>query len=636
MATAKSPLPASGKNGKTDGGGPHPAVSVAGQRRSAYRRKIILKTHLSPGDLCTLTAAIESLHATYPGQFLTDVRTSCDDLFKYNPRITKLTDAEAETIEMHYTDMVNCSDTVPNTFLRGYCYDLGKKLGLPLELTTNRPQIYLATDEQAANPMAGPGGKGPSRYWLVTAGIKKDFTLKQWPVEYYQQVVDHFRSKIQFVQIGSDEHDHPKLDGVINLVGQTDVRQLVQLVYHAQGALGPITLLQHLCAAFEKPYMALLGGREPVIWTQYPLQTTFHTLGKLPCCRTRSCWRSRVVRLNDGSEQDNSLCDSPVVDMQRPVGKCMAIIKPQEVIRGIEAFYDGGVLEYADAAAPPVPLPHIVNPDSSASTPHDDNEPPFEIVAYSAWGFDVNIMPAWTNRDWMDATDKGFAYHCLPMVMANQSGWFVLAPHSVTAEWNGGPAVTDLKLEIVGEPKSVQALSSVGSGILTWTIPYVFRTPPGWNLLCRGPANLVKDGICPLEGLVETDWSFASFSMNWKFTRPGKCEFKEGEPIAMLVPFRRCDLEAFRPRFAELKESPELDQGYSTWIKSRQDFWAAQNRGDPQALRQRFQKHYTRGCTNKGIYFADHQKARELATFVKPPAAAESDGTREKDDRIRQ
>lgn len=605
-----------------------PVPSTGEPQRHPDPRKIILKTHLSPGDLCTLTAAIESLHATYPGRFLTDVRTSCDDLFKYSRRITKLTDAEAETIEMHYTDLVNRSDDVPNSFLRGYCYDLGKKLGIPIELTTNRPQIYLSTDEQAANPMVGPGGKGPSRYWLVTAGIKKDFTLKQWPLEYYQQVVDHFRGKLQFVQVGSDEHDHPKLEGVINLVGQTDIRQLIQLVYHAQGGLGPITLLQHLCAAFEKPYMALLGGREPVIWTQYPIQTTFHTLGKLPCCRTRSCWRSRVVRLNDGCEQDNSLCDSPVLDMQRPVGKCMAIIKPQDVIRGIETLYEGGALVYADAelVPPRAPVTPATELEMHASNSTNNEPPAAEIVAHSAWGFGVKIVPAWTNRDWMDASDKGFAYHCLPMVMANQSGWFVLAPHDVTAEWNGGPALTDLKVEIAGEPSSVQALSSVGSGIVTWTIPYVFRTPPGWNLLCRGPANFVRDGIFPLEGLVETDWSFASFSMNWKFTRPGRCEFKEGEPIAMLVPFRRRDLEAFRPRFAELKENPELDQGYSTWIKSRQEFWEAQRRGDADALRQRFQKHYTRGYSNKGAYFADHQKSRELAEFSKPSASSERAG----------
>ena len=51
-----------------------------------------------------------------------------------------------------------------------------------------------------------------------------------------------------------------------------------------------------------------------------------------------------------------------------------------------------------------------------------------EIVAYTAWGYGVELVPAWLKRDWMDLTDFRFAYHCLPMTLANQSGWFVIAP----------------------------------------------------------------------------------------------------------------------------------------------------------------------------------------------------------------
>lgn len=310
-------------------------------------RDVILSTKLSPGDVCTLTAAIESLHATYPGEFRTDVRTPCNELFEHNPHITPLDDAEAEVIPMHYTELINCCDARPNAFLRGYCHDLGRRLNVPLDLTTNRPHIYLSDEEKIwMNQIKEHFTGQDTKFWLMNAGIKKDFTLKQWPVEYYQEVVDHFRGKVQFVQVGSSDHDHPTLRGVINLVGGTDLRQFVRLCYHAQGGIGPITLLQHLCAAFERPYIAILGGREPVSWTQYPIQTTIHTVGRLPCCRTRSCWRSRAVALGDGSEQDKNLCESPVLGLERPVGKCMAIIRPVEVIRAIETCYDGGALTY--------------------------------------------------------------------------------------------------------------------------------------------------------------------------------------------------------------------------------------------------------------------------------------------------
>jgi hypothetical protein len=241
--------------------------------------------------------------------------------------------------------------------------------------------------------------------------------------------------------------------------------------------------------------------------------------------------------------------------------------------------------------------------------------PSLEIVAYSAWGFNVPLVPASFKRDWMDATAGGFAYHCLPMTLANQSGWFVLAPHGAVAEWNGGPNPTDLTVTIEGTPDSVHAMSAVGSGILSWTIPYVFRTPPGWNLLCRGPSNYVKDGVQALEGLVETDWSYASFSSNWKLTRPGRVEFQAGEPIAMLVPHHRGDLEIFSVRKAELAGNPELYNGYTEWISSRQTFLAAQRNGDAEAIKKKFQKHYFSGQTLKGMHFDGHQKKRRLRTF---------------------
>src|SRR5262249_24493279 len=151
----------------------------------------------------------------------------------------------------------------------------------------------------------------------------------------------------------------------------------------------------------------------------------------------------------------------------------------------------------------------------------------------------------------------------------------------------------DLTVHIDELPPTVQvqAMSRVGSGILTWTIPYVFRTPPGWNLLCRGPANYVKDGVSPLEGLIETDWSFASFSMNWKLTRPGRVEFHPGEPVAMLVPQRRGDLEAFSACKRDLASYPELAAGYHRWITSRQEFLAAQRIGDLEAIKKKYQKH---------------------------------------------
>ncbi len=310
-------------------------------------RPIILRCLLSPGDVLTLTAAIKSLHDFYPTQYETDVRTSCDAIFEHNPYITKLDDSAGDAIEMHYTELINRSNQAPNSFLRGYTDHLGKQLGVPLDLSTNRPHLWLSEDEKKwMHQIQEHVTQRNTKYWIVVAGVKSDFTLKQWPVEYYQEVVDRLRGKIQFVQVGENHHDHPRLKNVIDLVGQTDARQLIRLSWWASGGLGPITFLHHIFAAFEKPYVAILGGREPVSWTQYPVQTTLHTIGALPCCQSGACWRSRVVKLNDGQEQDQNLCEQPVMGMQQPVGRCMALITPEDAVRAIQRYYEGGAVAY--------------------------------------------------------------------------------------------------------------------------------------------------------------------------------------------------------------------------------------------------------------------------------------------------
>lgn len=302
-------------------------------------RKLILSCPLCPGDILTMTIAVESLHATYPGQFVTDVRTPVPDIWLNNPHITPLADNEAkvERIDMRYPQIDESNQRlVP--FAGAYTVFLGQALKLPLSPTVNHPVMYLSDEEKGwVNQVREHISRGQDvPYWIVNAGVKSDYTAKQWPVESYQEVVNRTRGRIQWVQIGESNHDHTALTGVIDLRGQTSTRQLIRLVYHALGGLGPVTFLQHLCAAWSKPYVCLLGGREPLPWVQYPLQHTLHTLGLLPCCRENACWRSRVQPLNDNDPKDGSLCEHPVIGMKRAVAKCMAMIHPGEVVSILE------------------------------------------------------------------------------------------------------------------------------------------------------------------------------------------------------------------------------------------------------------------------------------------------------------
>lgn len=305
--------------------------------KSEKTERLILRCALSPGDVLTMTAAVESLHRQFPGRYLTDVRTPCPAIWENNPLVTPLRDERGRIIEMHYPSIGQCNQT-HTPFLGGYTEYLGTELGISLKLQTNRPHLYLSDQERVWVDQVTQHFMGGRRrpFWLINAGVKWDYTAKQWPVEHYQEVVDRTRGLVQWVQIGESSHRHHRLRGALDLVGKTDLRQLIRLAYHSQGGLGPVTLLQHLLAAWEKPYLCLLGGREPLTWVTYPLQHTFHSLGLLDCCRTQACWKSRVQPLEDGDRKDLSLCAQPILGLLESAPRCLAMIRPGEVAALIE------------------------------------------------------------------------------------------------------------------------------------------------------------------------------------------------------------------------------------------------------------------------------------------------------------
>jgi ADP-heptose:LPS heptosyltransferase len=239
-------------------------------------RKLILRNFQSPGDIVMLTAAVRDLHSCYPGEFQTDVRRSCPALWDNNPYLTPLSESEPEVtvIECHYP-LIHRSNQTPYHFLHGFIEYLNGVLGLQIKPTAFKGDIWISAEEKKWFETV-EGTLGASRpFWLFVSGGKLDYTIKWWSTERYQQVVDAFRGRIEFVQVGEAGHHHPALEGVVDLRGQTDLRQLVRLVYCCQGVLSPVSLLMHLAAAVpmkpgalrNRPCVVVAGGREPPHWT---------------------------------------------------------------------------------------------------------------------------------------------------------------------------------------------------------------------------------------------------------------------------------------------------------------------------------------------------------------------------------
>ena len=70
-----------------------------------------------------------------------------------------------------------------------------------------------------------------------------------------------------------------------------------------------------------------------------------------------------------------------------------------------------------------------------------------------------------------------------------------------------------------------------------------------------------KDGIVPLDGLVETDWLPFTFTMNWRFTRRKTIRFEKGEPFCFVTLFPHGLIDEVAPRLADLSDDPPLKAG---------------------------------------------------------------------------
>ncbi len=231
------------------------------------------------------------------------------------------------------------------------------------------------------------------------------------------------------------------------------------------------------------------------------------------------------------------------------------------------------------------------------------------------------LRPARPVRAWMDRTPERYAYRCIPLSAANTMGWEILNPVAAEFYWSGMSDLAHLKVWTERRhrwgPKT-----HFGNGVVTWELPYLFRTPPEYGMVITGPANHDKTGIVPLDGFVRTDWLPYPFTMSWRLTEPNRAvRFEEGEPIGRIYPYPLGVLDEFELHPADWDEDPALKKRFTEWAASRDQGYREQRRsveqggGTMDVERDRiWGKRYARG-QGAGGAIVEHQtvfRCREL------------------------
>lgn len=243
-----------------------------------------------------------------------------------------------------------------------------------------------------------------------------------------------------------------------------------------------------------------------------------------------------------------------------------------------------------------------------------------QLDCYRIYPQAPKIVPGRSRREWMDAFQDRHPYRCLPLTMANSTGWEILCPFDVEIEWDGG----DMEIALSFSSDTVEAghiNSFIGShfrrGIVTMHTGHLFRTPPGWAVWCSAPPNWPKDGISALSGLVETDWLPFPFTMNWQMTRPGKVRFEKDEPFCFITLMEHHKLEEVQPKLRMLDDNAELKDEFQAWADSRADFNKRLAGREEEAMRDRWQRHYMRGKkATGGQAETQHKTKRQLKSPI--------------------
>lgn len=297
-------------------------------------RKIILVQGQSPGDVLTMTRAVGDLKMSHP-EIEVDVESPCQEIWENNPHLTKF-NKDDKSVEKHTItyDEINESGWRGHHFSDAFRHDIEKKLGISIKKTGIRPELWLSKDEKNWINQVETEFKWTGPFWLINAGRKPDNELKQY--HRWQEVVDilnkYFGGAVRIVQIGHKNHIHPELKNVYNLVGKTDLRQLIRLGWWAHGTIGPLSFQFVMSAAFQQPHVVLAAGKEGVRWHIYPHGRYIYTNGALKCCAWDGCWLGGV----------NGKCKDLVYDVPR----CFTLIEPQAIADAVLLYYKGGMLNF--------------------------------------------------------------------------------------------------------------------------------------------------------------------------------------------------------------------------------------------------------------------------------------------------
>jgi len=181
------------------------------------------------------------------------------------------------------------------------------------------------------------------------------------------------------------------------------------------------------------------------------------------------------------------------------------------------------------------------------------------------------------NRDWMDATYNKHAYQCLPLTVANVTGWELILQQDVLVQWDGGNTVPRILEGEKFDDRPIAIPSIIG--MMSFTTGWAFNTEDGYSTWISGSPNYFVDGAVPLTASIPSYWWPDEFNMNWQITKVKEpVLFPKGMPIMHFVIYPNTLLESTEIVVENLWDKPQLmdarqSYGNAKSEKMRDESW---------------------------------------------------------------
>jgi hypothetical protein len=147
-----------------------------------------------------------------------------------------------------------------------------------------KPVFRLSEKEKAMGRIAG------DQVVIITSGAAALFPMKnkEWIDSRYQQVIDSFRGKYTFIQLGSPG-DTP-LERVIDMRGKTSIRISAAILSQSVLMISHVGFMMHLARAVDCRSVILYGGREKPDQSGYAgFENLYSAIACAPCWLHNCC-----------------------------------------------------------------------------------------------------------------------------------------------------------------------------------------------------------------------------------------------------------------------------------------------------------------------------------------------------------